>query len=279
MDIGSEALKLWNNYRDDLLLLVKRLLTTAVIVAAGKVVVAAVKKVINHAVRGRLKFDETLAAMLKTAVTYAAIIICAIMALDVFGFNTTSLIAMLGAAGVAVGLALKDTLSNIAAGIVLILQNPCRKGDFIEFGGITGAVKEINLFTTILETADGVFVSAPNSAVWGTPLKNYTRNGRRRIDFVVGISYGDSIDAAFTVMREIIAGEPRFLKTPAPEVMVQSLNDSSVNIMLRAWTKGDDYWPLYWAQTRNIKEKIEAAGLHIPFNQLDVNLKTGAASG
>jgi small conductance mechanosensitive channel len=264
---------LWNSYSDDLLLLLKRLLTAATIIVIGKLIVMAVKRLIKHAVEGKFKFNETLAPILKTTISYAVVIVCAIIILDVFGINTTSLIAMLGAAGVAVGLAIKDTLSNIAAGIVLLIQNPCRKGDFIEFGAISGTVCEINLFSTVLETVDGVYISSPNSAIWGTPLKNYTRNGRRRMDLIVGIAYEDSIAAAFKVMEEIIAEEKRFLPDPAPQIMVQSLGASSVNIMLRAWADGSDYWDLYWDKIRSLKEKIEAAGLHIPFNQIDLNYK------
>jgi len=267
----------WNSLGGDFWIFLERLLTSLLIVIAGKIIVHIARKIINRAVAGKLKFDETLAALIKTTVSYAAVIICMIMILDVFGINTTSLIAMLGAAGVAVGLALKDTLSNIAAGIVIILQNSCRKGDFIEFGGTSGTVKEINLFTTILETPDGIFISAPNSSVWGTPLKNYTKTGRRRMDLTVGISYGDSIEAAFGVMRGIIAREGRFSKEPPPQILVQSLGDSSVNITLRAWASGNDYWQLYWDQTRNIKEQFDAAGLHIPFNQMEVTVKKGAS--
>jgi small conductance mechanosensitive channel len=194
------------------------------------------------------------------------------MILDLFGINTTSLIAVLGAAGVAVGLALKDTLSNIASGIILLLLGSYRKGDFIEFGSQMGTVKDISLFTTTLETPDGIFISAPNSSIWGVPLKNYTRNGKRRMDLVVSISYSDSIDTAFAVMRQIAVEEKRFLATPAPQVMVQTLADSTVNILLRAWANSDVYWSIYWDQMKNVKEKIEAAGLHIPFPQRDVHV-------
>jgi len=261
------------NYREDMLLAARKLLTTALIIIAARVIVSIVKKMINRAVKGRLKFDATIAAMLKAAVAYGAVIISVIMILDVFGVNTASLIAMLGAAGVAVGLALKDTLSNIAAGLVLILQGSCRKGDFVEFAGLSGTVQEISLFTVILKTADGVFVSAPNSAVWGTPLKNYSRNASRRMDLAVGISYDDSIDAAFALLREIAVSEKRFLPDPAPQILVQSLGDSAVNLVLRAWADNSVYWQLYWDQTKNIKEKIDKAGLHIPFPQVDVNVK------
>lgn len=153
-----------------------------------------------------------------------------IIVLDIFGVNTNSIIALLGAAGLAVGLALKDTLCNIAAGIMLLILRQFRVGHFIECGVYTGTVKEIGLFTTILETIDGLYLSMPNSSLWGTPIKNFTRNGKRRMDLVVGISYGDSIDKGFEVLKEIVEAESRFLKDPGPQVMVQALGDSSVNL-------------------------------------------------
>jgi small conductance mechanosensitive channel len=194
------------------------------------------------------------------------------MILDAFGVNTNSLIAILGAAGVAVGLALKDTLSNIAAGIMLLVQQTYHRGDWIEFGAVQGSVKEIGLFTTILETFDGIYISAPNSCIWGPPLKNYSRNERRRMDLAVSIAYEDSIDTAFRVLQELVAGETRFLKEPAPQIIVQSLGESGVNLVLRAWAPTAAYWDVYWDQMRNIKEKIEEAGLTIPFPQRDIHI-------
>ncbi|MDR1787686.1 MAG: mechanosensitive ion channel family protein [Treponema sp.] len=281
MDVTSTIAGLWAAHSTTLLLFLRRLLLAGLIIAAGRVLVVVLRKVINHASEGKLKLkvEATLASMLKRVVGYAAVIICTIMILDLFGINTASLIAVLGAAGVAVGIALKDTLANIAAGIVIIVQRSCRKGDYIEVAGVGGTVKEINLFTTILETPDGVYVSAPNSSVWGAPLKNYTRNNRRRMDFIVGISYGDSIDAAFAVLRNIAENEKRFLKDPAPQILVQSLGDSAVNVALRAWARGDVYWQVYWDQTKNIKERIEEAGLHIAFPQVDVHIGEAPSTG
>jgi small conductance mechanosensitive channel len=194
------------------------------------------------------------------------------MILNAFGINTASLLAVLGAAGVAIGLALKDTLGTIAAGIILLLLGSYRRGEYIEFGSYGGTVKEINLFNTILETADGLFISAPNSSIWGTPLKNYSRNGRRRMELSVGISYSDSIDTAFRAMQNIAETETRFLKDPAPQIVVQSLGDSSVNVALRAWASTDAYWDIYWDQMKLLKPRILEAGLHIPFPQRDMHI-------
>jgi small conductance mechanosensitive channel len=265
-------LGLWERYHADFVELIRDVVTAVIIIIAGRIAIKVISRLINRATAGRLSLDETAASLVKIIVRYGIIIICFIMILNNFGVNTASLLAVLGAAGVAIGLALKDTMSNIAAGIILLFLRSFGKGDYIEFGSYSGTVREMSLFTTILETPDGVFISAPNSSIWGTPLKNYTRNGKRRMDLSVGISYSDSIDAAFKVMNEIIASESRFLRDPAPQVMVQSLGDSAVNILLRAWASGSDYWNVYWFQMRNIKEKIEEAGLTIPFPQQDVHL-------
>jgi small conductance mechanosensitive channel len=194
------------------------------------------------------------------------------MILNIFGINTSSLIALLGAAGLAVGLALKDTLGNIAAGIILFFMGSYRLGEFIEFGSFLGTVKEINLFSTTLEPPDGIYISAPNSSIWGNPIKNYTRNGKRRIELAVRISYSDSLETAFRVLNEIVSSETRLLKDPAPQIIVQSLQESSVNLVIRAWSDNRLYWDIYWQMMRVLKEKTEEAGLHIPFPQTDVHI-------
>ncbi|MDR3200946.1 MAG: mechanosensitive ion channel [Spirochaetales bacterium] len=265
-------LELWNTHSDLITSLGRKALFAAALVFAAKLLIHIAGKLLRRATAKIPRFDETFASMLRIVITYSILIICIIMILDSFGVNTTSLIALLGAAGVAVGLAMKDTLGNIAAGIILLLLRSYRKGDYIEFASFSGTVKEMDLFTTTLETPDGVFISAPNGTIWGVPLKNYTRNRKRRMDLVVGISYSDSIDTAFEVMRQIAVEETRFLPHPAPQVMVQSLGDSSVNIMLRAWAHTDDYWTVYWEKIRLVKERIEAAGLNIPFPQRDVHI-------
>jgi len=216
--------------------------------------------------------NNNVSLILRRVIRYGIFIICTIMILNIFGINTASLIAVLGAAGVAVGLALKDTLGNIAAGIILILMGSFRRGEFVEFGSFSGTVREINLFTTILETPDGIYISAPNSIIWGSPLRNYSRNGKRRMELAVRVSYTDSLDTAFQVLKDIIASENRFLQEPAPQVILQSLQDSSVLLAIRAWASNQNYWDIYWQQMRNLKEKIEGAGLHIPYPQNDVRI-------
>jgi len=218
------------------------------------------------------RFDATLVPVCQSLLSYLVYAVGTVIVLDIFGVNTNSLIALLGAAGLAIGLALKDTLQNIAAGIMLLFLRPFRVGEFIECGSMAGTVKEINLFTTILETLDGLYISAPNGGIWGNAIKNYTCNGKRRLDIVVGIAYGDSIDAGFSVLRRLIGEESRFMQDPPPQVMVQSMGDSSVNLMLRGWTSVDDYWDVFWDLNKRVKEGIEAEGLSIPFPQQDVHI-------
>lgn len=217
-------------------------------------------------------FDATLVPVLSTVASMLIFTVFTVMLMDLFGINTTSLIALLGAAGLAVGLALKDTLSNIASGIMLLILRPFKKGHAIECGSVAGTVQDIGLFVTQLKTPDGLYVSMPNSVVWGSPLKNFTRNGTRRMDLAVGISYSDSIDKAFEVYQNIIDEDDRFLKDPAPQMMMQTMGDSSVNCLMRAWATVDDYWDVYWKANKKLKEQIEAAGLSIPFPQRDVNV-------
>lgn len=217
------------------------------------------------------RLDPMLVPIFAGMVGYSVYVIAVVIVLDIFGVNTNSIVALLGAAGLAVGLALKDTLSNIAAGIMMLMLRPFRTGDYISFNSTSGTVEEITLFNTILITPDGQYVSAPNSNVWGATIQNSTRNGTRRMDVVVGVAYDDDLNAGFAALRKIVDAEPRFLPDPQPQIMVQSLGDSSVNLQIRAWATVDDYWPLWWDMQRIVKDEIEAAGLTIPFPQRDVH--------
>ena len=275
MNFHRIIVSFWGNYGQSVLDLGRRLVIAVLIIVAGKIIITVSWRLAHKAVTGKLKADETLTSLLRMVIQYGVILVCLIMILDDFGISTASLIALLGAAGVAVGFALRDTLSNIASGIVILVLRPFRKGDFIECGSVTGAVREVGLFATDLETADGVFISAPNSSLWGVPLKNYSRNPRRRMDITVTISYADSIDTAFQVIREIIGQEQRFQKDPPAQVMVQSLGETGTGITLRAWVESGNYWSVYWEQMKNVKEKIQEAGLTIAFPQRGIHLVKG----
>jgi len=252
--------------------LAKNLVAAVIVLIIGLSLSKGARKLIQKANSRLPQSDGTAVPLLQAIIHYGIIIICIIIILNIFGVSTASLIAVLGAAGVTVALALKDTLGNIASGIVIIFLGTFRKDEYVEFGLFSGTVKEINLFTTILETPDGIFISAPNSSIWGSPLKNYSRNGKRRMELSVSIAYSDSVDTAFQIMQGIIDEESRFLKNPTPEVFLQSLDDNSVKITLRAWATNQDYWNIYWKMNKTIKAKIEEAGLHIPFPQRDIHI-------
>ena len=268
----QQIAEFWKIHSAVILSLGKNLAIAIVIFILAMNLSKGARKLVRKANSKLPQSDGTAIPLLQAVIHYGIIIICIIMILNIFGVSTASLIAVLGAAGVAIGLALKDTLGNIASGIVLILLGSFRKGELIEFGSFSGTVKEINLFTTILETTDGIYISAPNSSIWGAPLKNYSRNGKRRMEISVGIAYSDSVDVAFQVMHNIIAAEARFLKSPAPQVILQALEDSSVKITIRAWAATQNYWNIYWDMNKTIKAKIEEAGLHIPFPQRDIHI-------
>jgi len=269
----------WAGHSQVILSIAYNILLALAILTASGIIAKWVCRLIRRAGEHGARLDATLLPVLCTTSKYLVYIVGGVIILDIFGVNTTSIIALLGAAGLAVGFALKDTLGNIAAGIMLLFLRPFRTGDFIEFGPNMGTVKEINLFTTILETFDGLYLAAPNGAIWNNSIKNFSRNGKRRMDLVVGISYGDSIDTGLEVLRKIIASEPRFLKEPAPQAMVTALADSSVNLILRGWATMDDYWPTLWDLNKRIKEEIEQAGLTIPFPQRDLHIISGPESG
>jgi small conductance mechanosensitive channel len=273
--MGQNIADFWKAHSADILPLAKNLAAAVFILVFGMCLSKGAGKLVHKASLKRQQGDRAAFPLLKAVIRYGIIIICAIMILNIFGVSTTSLIAVLGAAGVAVGLALKDTLGNIASGIVLFLLGTFHRGEYIEFGSFGGTVKEINMFTTILETPDGIYISAPNSCIWGSPLKNYSRNGKRRIELSVGIAYSDSVDSAFQVMQNIIGAEARFLKDPAPQVILRALEDNSVIISIRAWAANQDYWNIYWEMNKAIKAKIEEAGLHIPFPRRDVHIVQG----
>jgi len=270
--MGQQILDFWKSHSTVILSHAKNIVAAIVILVFGLSLSKGASRLVNKANSKWPKSDGTAVPLLQTIIHYGIVIICIIMILNVFGVSTASLIALLGAAGVTVALALKDTLGNIAAGISLLLLGVFHKGEQIEFGLFNGTVKEINLFTTILETPDGIFIAAPNSSIWGTPVKNYSRNGKRRMELSVGIAYSDSVDAAFQVIQGIIDKEARLIKDPVPQVFLQSLDDSSVKITIRAWASTQDYWNVYWEMNKSIKAKIEEAGLHIPFPQRDVHI-------
>ena len=223
--------------------------------------------------------DVTIEKLFSSVAAWFVYIIGVIAALNYLGVNTSGILAALGAIGLAVGLALRDTLGNIASGLLIIFLRPFKAGDFIECGSISGTVKEIGLFSTTLSRPDGIAVSSPNSSLWGAPVLNYTTNPFRRIDIPVGISYSDNIDTALKTLIQLASSDSRVQAEPAPAAMVSSLSESSVDITLRVWTRREDFWNVKFDLTRMAKESIISAGLSIPFPQRSLIIKQEATVG
>ena len=218
------------------------------------------------------RVDATLLSFVTQLVRYSILILVMVAVLAQFGVQTTSIIAVLGAAGLAVGLALQGTLANIAAGVLLLFLRPFKIGEYIDAGGVAGTVREIGLFATEFESYDGIFVMVPNSQLASAAITNYSRLPTRRLDLVIGISYGDNMNQAMTVLNDLLVHDDRILKEPAHQVMVKELADSSVNLNLRCWTKRQDYWSLLFDLTKQAKERLDKHGISIPFPQRDVHL-------
>ena len=216
--------------------------------------------------------DGTLRPFLSNLVRWIVLAFVIVAVLNQFGVETTSMIAVIGAAGLAIGLALQGTLSNVASGVMLLILRPFKVGDFISSGSLSGTVVEIGLFTSELKTGDGIYIMAPNSQIWNTTITNFSRNSIRRIDIVVGVAYDDDLDVAQKALQSLMDGQALVLKNPASETMIKSLGDSSVNINMRCWVNTADYWDAFWALNKGAKAAVESAGCSIPFPQRDVHL-------
>ena len=240
-----------------------------------------VAKFISNMIRKMMRkadLDQTLRRFVANMAYIALLAFVVLAALSQLGIQTTSFIAVLGAAGLAVGLALQGSLSNFAAGFLMILFRPFQVGDFIEGAGTSGTVEEIAIFTTTLVTPDNKTVIVPNAAMTADNIVNWTVKGSRRVDMVMGIGYDDDIDRAKQIMTDVLAHEPRILKEPAPQIALVELADSSVNFVVRPWVKSADYWGVYMAVHEAIKKAFDANGISIPYPQRDVHVYQHAAS-
>jgi len=216
--------------------------------------------------------DSTLVGFL-CSLGYAALLTLVVIAtIDKLGVETTSFAAILAAAGLAVAFALQGTLSNFAAGVMLILFRPFKSGDFVEAGGVSGVVVEVGIFSTIMKTGDNKKIIVPNGDITGGNITNYSANDTRRVDMVFGIGYDDDIKKTKEVLQRICESDDRVLKDPAPVIAVSELADSSVNFICRPWVKTPDYWAVYWAIHEEVKLEFDKAGISIPFPQQDVHM-------
>ena len=213
------------------------------------------------------RVDKTLAPILASTIRYAGFILTLVVALGQFGVQTTSIIAVLGAAGLAIGLALQGTLSNVAAGVMLLILRPFETGDWVEVAGSSGMVKEVGLFTTKIDTFDNIFISIPNSTIWSSTITNHSKHKKRRLDIEIGVSYSSDLDIVENVMLKL-AEDPRVHANPNPQFHVLSYGDSAIQVRLRIYVDYADMFSLNWDLNKRIKKIFEDNNIEIPFAQL-----------
>ena len=213
------------------------------------------------------KIDDTIGRFFAAAARYAILLFTVIAVLSKFGIQTASIIAVLGALGLAIGFALQGTLANVASGLLILFLRPFKIGDYIEAGNAAGTVRSVSLFTTELNTPDNVVTVVPNGSIISGTIKNYSDNPERRVDLLMGIAYEDDINKAFEVIHTAIGADSRILQEPAPMTAVGELADSSVNLIVRVWCKREDYWPVKFDLTKALKEAFDQNGISIPFPQ------------
>ncbi|MBT5766117.1 mechanosensitive ion channel [Emcibacteraceae bacterium] len=242
------------------------------ILIIGMMAAGWVKRMVIKMCKKSAKIDDTLGAFFSSLARYVVIIFTILAVLDRFGVETASLIAILGAASLAIGLALQGTLSNVAAGVMLLIFRPFKIGQFVDAAGHAGSVKHIGLFVTEMATGDNVQIIIPNSQIWGSSIKNFSSNENRRVDLVIGIGYDDDIDKAIAEIGSVCDADDRVLKDPATSIFVGELGASSVDIVVRAWTASGNYWPLKAALTKEIKHRFDDKEISFPYPQQDVHI-------
>ena len=250
-----------------------------VLLVIGWTVAGWARRGVRHALERVPRMDETLKPFLAKLVWYVIMAFVLVAVLSQFGVQTTSVIAILGAAGLAIGLALQGTLANVASGVMLLFLRPFNIGDYVDAGGIAGTVVEIGLFNTEIKTSKGLCLIVPNKIIWESPITNFSRNPTRRFDITVGISYGDDVNGATDLLMGLLTGDERILDDPEPLAVVEELGDSAVIINLRAWTRAEDFWAAVWDLKKAIKVEFEVAGYSIPFPQRDIHIVSGDLPG
>ncbi len=224
----------------------------------------------------RAKVDSILVDFLSGIVNAALVLFVIIAAVDQLGVDTTSLVALIGAAGIAVGLALKDSLQNFASGVMLIVFRPFKAGDFIDAGGVMGIVEKITVFSTTMRTPDNKEVIVPNGNIYGGTITNFSARDTRRVDMVFGIGYDSDLLKAKSLLQEMVSADERILPEPEPVIAVGELADSSVNILVRPWVNSADYWGVYWDMQERVKLRFDKEGITIPYPQMDVHVNSVA---
>ncbi|WP_333796757.1 mechanosensitive ion channel family protein [Rheinheimera sp.] len=248
------------------------LLIALVIFYIGRWLALGAARLVSKALLLR-KVDRAVVSFLSSIVYAGALIAVALIALSHLGIQTTSFIAILGAAGLAIALALQGSLSNFASGVLIIIFRPFKAGDMVDVAGISGVVERIDIFQTIFKTGDNKKIIVPNSQITGGPIINYSAEPRRRIDLVIGISYDSDLRRAKQILHDILSNDPRVLKDPAPVIAVSALADSAVQLVVRPWVQAADYWPVYWNILEKVKLDFDQQGIEIPFPQMSLHMK------
>ena len=247
------------------------LLMALAILIVGRQLVKLILRLITVALE-KSKVEDTVRIFVTNLLNTLLMILVFIAAINQIGIETTSIIAVLGAAGLAIGLALQGSLSNFAAGILIVIYRPYKVGDYIEAGNHAGTVKDIQIFSTVLKTPDNKIVVVPNGSIMNGSIVNYSGQDKRRIDLIISCSYEDDIDKVRSVLEDILKKEKRVLKDPKPQIAVAELADSSVNFIFRPWVKRTDYLPVYYSLLEEVKKRFDKEGISIPYPQSDVHV-------
>lgn len=248
-----------------------KILLAIAIFVIGKYIARVVSRLVGRAVLASSK-DEMLQSFVTSIAYFLFLLIVVIAALSQLGINTSSLVALIGAAGLAVGLALQNSLQNFAAGVMILIFKPFKRGDFIEAGGVSGKVEQMGLLMLELRTGDNKTVLVPNGKAFSDSITNYSSNSTRRVDFIFDIGYDADIALAKEIVARVLSDDDRILKTPAPTIAVGALAASSVQLFVRPWVQTSDYWDVHFDVTERIKIEFDKANISIPFNQLDLHL-------
>lgn len=253
------------------------LLSGLVIILLGFWVSGRISGLIRRRLSAIKSFDATLAPVIASIIRYIILLVAFVAGLGSFGIETTSIIAVIGAAGLAIGLALQGTLSNVASGVMLLFLRPFKVGDWMETGTVSGTVDEIGIFSTVINTFDNIYISVPNSSIWGSIIINHSKYNTRRMDLDIGISYETDLDYAEKTLMALVNDE-RVLTEPEPQFLVVAYADSAITVRLRLYANVDTYFPLYWDMMRKIKPALDDAGIGIPYPQRDIRIVSSSST-
>ena len=260
--------------REELVKLAIQMASAAAIFVVGAIVIYAFTRILRKAIGAVDHLDTTIAKFIISIANKFAWGVLIIVVLGKLGVDIAPLVAGVGGLAFVVSFACQDSLSNLAAGIMIALNRPYRVGDFVAAGGQEGTILELNMMATIMSTGDNRRIVIPNKVVWGNPIVNYSAAGTRRVDMEIGVAYGADLEAAKAAIRAALAKVPTILAEPVPTIEVESLGDSEVVLVVRPWVKSADYWPTKFAATQRIKEELDADHIEIPFPQMEVHVNT-----